>query len=133
MGLIFRQISSFFPVPPGIVDQETTLEVSIFINEDVTLFCEVGEGTPPPRITWYKDGRRIESNGQDIRVKRHGERLHINQAQVTHSGRYTCLAENVAGRAEKFYGLLVMGELFNMKNAISKGIVYQMRKSITTF
>ncbi|KAJ8038941.1 Hemicentin-1 [Holothuria leucospilota] len=95
-------------VPPSIVDQETSLELSIFINEDITLFCEVEEGTPSPRITWYKDGRRIDSNGQDIRLKRHGERLYIRQAQVTNSGRYTCLAENVAGRAEKFYGLLVM-------------------------
>lgn len=36
----------------------------------------------------------------------------IFNAQVTDTGRYACVAENVAGSAEKYFSLNVHGEVF---------------------
>lgn len=37
----------------------------------------------------------------------------ILNAQVTDTGRYVCVAENMAGSAEKYFSLNVHGEVFN--------------------
>uniref|UniRef100_A0A8C9UE41 Hemicentin 1 n=1 Tax=Serinus canaria TaxID=9135 RepID=A0A8C9UE41_SERCA len=62
-------------------------EVKIKVNHSLTLECEA-HAIPAAAISWYKDGQSS------------GHTLHIKEAQVSDTGRYTCLASNIAGEDE---------------------------------
>lgn len=71
------------------------------------LECEA-TGTPPPTVTWVKDGQPVV-NGEGLLLQDRGWTLHIQEAQISHAGRYTCLAENAVGQAEREFDLAVYG------------------------
>ena len=58
-------------------------------------------GVPLTDLAAYSDGRIINEPG----IKR----FVITSAQVTDSGRYTCMAESEAGEARVTYDLQVLG------------------------
>uniref|UniRef100_A0A8D2NA96 Hemicentin 1 n=1 Tax=Zonotrichia albicollis TaxID=44394 RepID=A0A8D2NA96_ZONAL len=68
-------------------------EVKIKVNHSLTLECEV-HAIPAAAISWYKDGQANLGQGQL------GHTLHIKEAQVSDTGRYACLASNIAGEDE---------------------------------
>lgn len=94
------------------MQQENAFEINILLGEAVSLICQVEEGTPFPRISWLKDGRRLSGNSLDVTIDNRGQRLSISQAQLANTGRYTCVAENAAGSAQRFFGLLVMSKFY---------------------
>lgn len=47
----------------------------------------------------------------------------VLSAQVSDTGRYVCVAENVAGSAEKHFNLHVHGELLEYTRPFSFGVV----------
>ncbi len=66
--------SSHFPfffdtVPPKIDDQQT--EFTVVQDREVVLPCRAS-GTPPPRITWEKDGQPIPPGDFHFRMLRTG-------------------------------------------------------------
>ena len=75
---------------------------------DVTLECEA-EGVPRPAITWLKDGRPV-THGNGAQVLSDGRLLQIREARVSDTGRYTCVAVNVAGTTDSKYDVNVHGE-----------------------
>ncbi|XP_012942941.1 hemicentin-1 [Aplysia californica] len=80
----------------------------VIIDNNVTLTCPVSEDTdPPPVITWYKDNQQLLPGDLDGRVviSDNGRFLTIVRAVVTDEARYKCLANNVAGEAERNYDL----------------------------
>lgn len=95
------------------------------------LFCEV-IGTPEPIVIWLKDGQildilphansksdiavydnHIEENQNEdhIEIIYNGRLLRIRNIRVDDSGRYTCIASNAAGTAEKNFEVEVLGLL----------------------
>lgn len=75
---------------------------------EATLECNV-TGKPPPRVKWERDGQPVGAE-RGLQLQNQGQSLHMERAQAAHAGRYSCVAENVAGRAEKRFSLSVLGE-----------------------
>ncbi|CAJ1060969.1 hemicentin-1 [Xyrichtys novacula] len=94
-------------LPPIIrgTDSDLPDEVTVLVNKTTQLECHV-DGNPAPKITWYKDGQPIESEGP-YRILSNGRALQVSTAQVSDTGRYVCVADNLAGSAEKFFNLNV--------------------------
>uniref|UniRef100_A0A8C4JSK2 Ig-like domain-containing protein n=1 Tax=Dromaius novaehollandiae TaxID=8790 RepID=A0A8C4JSK2_DRONO len=85
-----------------------TVLVSVVKAGETVLECEA-VGTPPPTVTWVKDGRPVV-NGDGLLLTNQGRRLRIPKAEVTHSGRYTCLATNAVGQEERGFDVAVHGK-----------------------
>lgn len=100
---------AFSSVPPQIAGpQEPHTQVSVVQDGEATLQCHA-TGKPPPKVTWERDGRPLTA-APGLRLQNHGQKLRVEGAQAAHSGRYSCVAENVAGRAERRFTLSVLGE-----------------------
>ncbi|XP_068599564.1 hemicentin-1 [Brachionichthys hirsutus] len=94
-------------LPPIIrgTDSDSPDEVTILVNQTTQLECHV-DGNPAPKITWFKDGHPISFDGPH-RILSNGRTLQVFAAQIFYTGRYACVAENVAGSAEKMFNLNV--------------------------
>lgn len=64
------------------------------MDKPVSLLCET-EGSPPPDITWHKDGHALTESIRQ-RILNSGA-LQIAFAQPDDAGQYTCMAANMAG------------------------------------
>ena len=75
---------------------------------EISLTCPT-QGSPPPKVTWKKDGKELVSgNGYVIDDK---GTLTVLEALTKDSGRYTCLAQNAAGKEEVTSPIDVLGML----------------------
>lgn len=93
----------------------TNAHHSIIEGRSLILDCLV-TGTPKPVITWskviyfymvyiflriyFKDGKPLENNELAFTVNEN-QQLYIEEVEKRHAGRYSCIAENIPGRAEK--------------------------------
>ncbi|KAG8003177.1 Hemicentin-1, partial [Nibea albiflora] len=80
-------------------------DVAVTKGGDVTLQC-AAEGVPRPAVTWLKDGRPITGQ-HGAKVLNEGRLLQIKDAKVSDTGRYTCIAVNVAGQADSKHDISV--------------------------
>ncbi len=88
------------------------LEIVLVLNEPAVLECEVVNAVPSANISWYKDNDLLNPKGSsNLDVQQGGQVLYIPKVQVADSGRYTCVALNIAGNSTRFYGIEVQGEL----------------------
>ncbi|TMS20257.1 Hemicentin-1, partial [Larimichthys crocea] len=94
-------------LPPIIrgADSDLPDEVTVMVNKTTQLECHV-DGNPAPKITWFKDSQPVSSDGPH-RILSNGRTLQVLTAQVSDTGRYVCVADNVAGSAEKSFNLNV--------------------------
>ncbi|XP_012495412.1 PREDICTED: hemicentin-1-like, partial [Propithecus coquereli] len=92
-------------VPPHIVGENTLEDVKVKEKQSVMLTCEV-TGNPVPKITWHKDGQLVQED-EAHHIASGGHFLQITNAQVSDTGRYTCLASNTAGDKSKSFSLNV--------------------------
>ena len=72
------------------------VETSVFIGRKGKLKCAV-EGSPPPKIMWFKDGTEIKNSNKTL-VKEKTFILVIKNFQKSDAGKYTCSAENIANK-----------------------------------
>ncbi|XP_006907796.1 hemicentin-1 isoform X1 [Pteropus alecto] len=93
-------------VPPSVVGENTLEDVKVKEKQSITLTCEV-TGNPVPVITWHKDGQLLQEDDTH-HIMSGGRFLQITNAQVSHTGRYTCLASNTAGDKSKSFSLNVL-------------------------
>jgi Immunoglobulin I-set domain len=80
---------------------------SIVEKNKVVLQCPA-RGTPLPKIRWYKNGNPLSGNEIGERVMADGS-LQLEHAHANNTGRYTCIAENVAGNVSHTIELIVYG------------------------
>ncbi|XP_065811778.1 hemicentin-1 [Labrus bergylta] len=94
-------------LPPVIrgTDSDFPVEITVLVNKTTQLECIV-DGNPTPKITWFKDSQPVSSDGPH-RILSNGRTLKVLTAQVSDTGRYVCVADNVAGNAEKSFNLNV--------------------------
>lgn len=103
-----ERLSFLQTVRPSISSSTQSLhEETVTRGGDVTLQCEA-DGVPRPAISWMKDGRPL--TGRRAQILNEGRLLRIKGAQVADTGRYTCIAVNVAGQADRKYDVNVHGE-----------------------
>ncbi|XP_071607418.1 hemicentin-1 isoform X3 [Heliangelus exortis] len=80
-------------------------QVTVTQGNEISLECRA-QGIPEPTITWMKDGHPLVS-GSDIAILHGGHFLQLRNAHVSDTGRYVCVAANVAGLSDKKYDLSV--------------------------
>ncbi|KAK6047730.1 immunoglobulin I-set domain protein [Cooperia oncophora] len=83
---------------------------------ELILTCVV-TGTPHPKITWLKDGKRLSLADKDATYDNGVCTLTIPSAVVADSGNYTCEAENINGKARSETVVTVTSSLENDKSA----------------
>ncbi|XP_064650190.1 hemicentin-1-like isoform X2 [Lineus longissimus] len=94
-------------IPPRIDDNNRLDTFTVIVKRPIVLDCRV-RGKPPPKITWIRDGVRIDLLDPNVRIFSQGRRIEIIESEVTHTGFYTCLAESVAGTSGKNYSVDVL-------------------------
>ncbi|XP_053098888.1 hemicentin-1 isoform X3 [Hemicordylus capensis] len=80
-------------------------DVTVTRGNDISLECKA-DGIPRPAITWMKDGQPL-TNGKGVEILDEGHRLWLKNTRVADTGRYVCVAVNVAGLADRKYDLSV--------------------------
>jgi hemicentin len=101
-----------FPVPPSIdAEKSSPRQQNIIINGSTSLTCHVS-GLPTPTVTWLVNGFPLELSGMSSRltVSAEGHQLNIDRATVDDTTRYSCIASNEAGVADRDFDLAVLGK-----------------------
>ncbi|XP_037653920.1 hemicentin-2 [Choloepus didactylus] len=94
-------------VPPRIIGpRESLTQLSVIQDGEATLECNT-TGKPPPTVTWERDNQLV-GDEPGLRLQNGGQSLHVERAQAAHAGRYSCVAENAAGRAKRGFELSVL-------------------------
>lgn len=76
-------------------------DATVLTQTRVNVTCEVS-GVPKPKITWLKDGKRVESEEDSSLV--------LTIRDVKDAGQVICHAENLAGNATMSSNIDVIGK-----------------------
>uniref|UniRef100_A0A8D8TUV9 Lachesin n=2 Tax=Cacopsylla melanoneura TaxID=428564 RepID=A0A8D8TUV9_9HEMI len=80
-------------VPPSIIDKDTSTDLVVREQANVTLNCKA-QGYPEPYVMWRReDGADLSFNGDNVNVI-DGETLYITKVSRLHMGAYLCIASN---------------------------------------
>ena len=97
--------------PPEInVTASTASSVEAIVDTSLALSCHISRGVPRPGVQWLVNGRPVSANHDaGLVVSDEGQRLDIVGVEVADAGRYTCIAKNSAGVADRDFHLSVLG------------------------
>ena len=76
-------------------------------NTTITIRCPVS-GVPTPSVTWQKDGEQI-TEGDTFSITDDSS-LVINSAEIEHSAKYSCSAQNEFGKDEASSTAIIIGK-----------------------
>ncbi|XP_039213555.1 hemicentin-1 isoform X2 [Crotalus tigris] len=120
-GITKKEYKLLVYVHPTILDNgNIQSDVIVTQGNDISFECQV-DGIPQPTVTWMKDGQPL-ANERGVEILNEGHSLRLKSAQVSDTGRYVCVAVNVAGLTDKKYDLSVhvppriMGNLVQPEN-----------------
>lgn len=110
MKQTFCFLLSFFPPVRPVITNSGSYPTEIIAarGKTISLECEV-QGIPQPAVTWMKDGHPL-TQGKGFEVLDDGRILKLKNIHVSDTGRYVCVAMNVAGMTDKKYDLSVHGK-----------------------
>ncbi|KAM3915384.1 hemicentin-1 [Leptodactylus fuscus] len=100
-----KEFSVTVHMPPSIAGTSGIQNITVLQNKPIILECK-SDALPPPEIVWMKDGKPLMSNVR-VHVSSDGQYVQIDNVEVTDTGRYTCVASNVAGKNTKEFMLNV--------------------------
>lgn len=96
--------------------QQFIEDLKVRVDDDVSLVCTT-RGNPMPHVKWLHNGHITEKGVSSVvsssvadRSSVEEHKLFLQQVEIADAGKYTCLASNVAGVAEKNYRLKVLGK-----------------------
>ncbi|CAF3915835.1 unnamed protein product [Rotaria sp. Silwood2] len=92
---------------PPTFDYVSTNRHKIQLNRTYTLPCLV-KGIPKPIIKWLKNGKKFSIDNKRIQLYRDDQYLEIRYVNEQDAGIYTCVAENLAGKAKQNLELQVL-------------------------
>lgn len=107
---MFDLMGNFYllcPAVPPVISSDTHQYLAP-VDSSVTLQCQA-DGSPPPSVTWHKDGQQLSESVRQ-RVLSSGS-LQIAFIQPGDTGRYTCIAANVAGTVSHEMSLTVQSKI----------------------
>ncbi|KAG9483371.1 hypothetical protein GDO78_009341 [Eleutherodactylus coqui] len=105
-GIVTKKYNVTVYVRPNIFEnRKVPIEIVKVQGTNVTLECD-SSGDPVPMLTWLRDGTPLSTG--NVKFLNNGRQLHLENIQLSHSGRYVCVAVNVAGQADKKYDLRVL-------------------------
>ncbi|KAA0186981.1 Hemicentin 1, partial [Fasciolopsis buskii] len=90
--------------PPTIRFSSPEGDHSVSLGASLALFC-VASGQPPPKITWTRDGKPIDTTRFTISE----DQVHLRLLKVEENdgGRYTCLVSSDYGQASRTFDVKV--------------------------
>ncbi|ELK07281.1 Hemicentin-1 [Pteropus alecto] len=104
------------PAVPPRITLPPSLPGPVLLSAPVRLTCNA-TGTPSPTLMWLKDGNPVSTAGtsglqpvtpsERLRVLGEGRLLQIQPTQVSDSGRYLCVATNVAGEDDQDFNVII--------------------------
>lgn len=98
-----------FSVPSRINEFRTNIKPRTIAGNPLTITCPAS-GIPPPVITWYKDGSKVDfSKDKNIQLDKDGQELTLKVTGVKDTGTYSCEALNEAGVAKLDFDVFVEG------------------------
>lgn len=80
--------------------------VTAALNTTVTIRCPTS-GVPTPAVTWQKDGVQITAGDKFSMTDDNS--LVINDAEIKHSAKYSCIAQNEFGKDEASSTAIIIG------------------------
>ncbi|KFQ07980.1 Neural cell adhesion molecule 2, partial [Haliaeetus albicilla] len=112
----FRDIIVIVNVPPAITLLQKSFNATADRGEAITLFCRA-TGSPPPEISWYRNGKLIEEN-EKYMLRGSNTELTISDIKNIDAGTYTCNAKNKAGNDKKqtYLQVFVQPQIIQLKN-----------------
>ena len=75
-------------------------------NTTITIRCPVS-GVPTPAVTWQKDGVQVIEGEKFFMTDDNS--LVINNAEIEHSAKYSCIAQNEFGKDEASSTATIIG------------------------
>ena len=99
-------------VPPTL--NKFSVGSELRLGQRVSMLCSITDGDLPMSLTWFRDDVRLvhtsSLNGVTItEIGRYESVLRIDELRPEHNANFTCVAENVAGRAAHSQMLRVKG------------------------
>ncbi|KAJ7403948.1 Neural cell adhesion molecule 2 [Pitangus sulphuratus] len=112
----FRDIIVIVNVPPAIILLQKSFNATADRGEAITFFCRA-TGSPPPEISWYRNGKLIEANEKYV-LRGSNTELTIRDIKNIDAGPYICNAKNKAGNDKKqtFLQVFVQPQIIQLKN-----------------
>lgn len=102
-----------FLVPPTINSQlSSPSNPQVIVGKSTVVSCFV-DGVSTPRIQWLFAGQPLDLSSARHQLLSDGQQLSILNTEVLDSGRYSCIAKNEAGIADRDFDLDVLGEQFH--------------------
>lgn len=94
---------------PEMRDPEKEELHSLNAGDTLILQCPLVKNAPPlSEVRWFLNDAELTSDRDGILLSEDRRRLRVDSAQAIHSGHFKCLAENVAGEAEKHFRVDVL-------------------------